>query len=494
MSAETQPPSVNVEQIVQQIREQVQQRMDAASPKPILPYPHTTPVLEVPGELVRGLRSLTRDVERHSTDVGQPTPAPPTIRGRIGSIVMRLLGRFLWWYTFQLQSFISATLRLYREQIKVIETLSDRIDAVRSGYAADRQADKQVDKQLASDITRLKQDTHAWFADEVSAREELEQRLSRELRLLAPVTARVEELEQRLASESQRLSRESQQLAQQLAQVGARVAELGLYTHQTRTQVSLQERRISLLIEEARKRLPEPFSDEQLRNLVGYNRQKDDSIYAAFEDVFRGSREDIKNRQSVYLPLLQQHNIGSSWMPVLDLGCGRGEWLELLRESSLQASGLDRNDAMIERCRALDLDVTQGDALRYLGNLPGATLGAVTAFHLVEHLPFDTVLDLVDEALRTLKSGGLLILETPNPLNILVGAHNFYLDPTHLRPLPSGMLRFFVEARGFCNVQVKELHPYPESVRLPEDGLDLARRFNDYFYGPQDYAVIGQKP
>jgi O-antigen chain-terminating methyltransferase len=148
---------------------------------------------------------------------------------------------------------------------------------------------------------------------------------------------------------------------------------------------------------------------------------------------------------------------------------------------------------MVERCKALGLPVAQGDSLLYLSSFPDASLGAVTAFHMVEHMPFDVVLTLVDESLRVLKPGGLLILETPNPANLQVGAFSFHLDPTHLKPLPSPMLRFFVEGRGFCDVHVKELHPYPEVVRFADDGRGVASRLNDYFYGPQDYAVIGRK-
>ncbi|HEY3455066.1 MAG TPA: class I SAM-dependent methyltransferase [Bryobacteraceae bacterium] len=181
-------------------------------------------------------------------------------------------------------------------------------------------------------------------------------------------------------------------------------------------------------------------------------------------------------------------------MPVLDLGCGRGEWLELLGEHNLQARGLDSNEMMIEMCKAAGLEVTLDNALSYLGTLPDACMGAVTSFHMVEHMPFDAVLALVDEALRVLKPGGILILETPNPENLLVGTYTFHFDPTHLKPLPSPMLRFFVEARGFCHVQVRALHPYPETVRVPDDGKGVAGRLNDYLYGPQDYAVIGQKP
>jgi O-antigen chain-terminating methyltransferase len=126
--------------------------------------------------------------------------------------------------------------------------------------------------------------------------------------------------------------------------------------------------------------------------------------------------------------------------------------------------------------------------------LPDSCLGGVTSFHMVEHMPFDLVLAMIDEALRVLKRGGVLILETPNPQNLLVGAYTFYFDPSHRKPLPSPMLRFFVEARGFCNVEIKELHPYADSARLPETADGVASRMNEYFYGPQDYAVVGRRP
>jgi O-antigen chain-terminating methyltransferase len=153
-----------------------------------------------------------------------------------------------------------------------------------------------------------------------------------------------------------------------------------------------------------------------------------------------------------------------------------------------------RPSHLIEGYESKALPIVQGDALGYLRGLPDACLGAVTSFHMAEHLPFDVVLTLVDESLRVLKSGGILILETPNPANLLVGAHTFHLDPMHLKPLPSPMLRFFVEGRGFCDVHVRELHPYPEVVRLHDDGSGVAGRLNDCLYGPQDYAVIGRKP
>jgi O-antigen chain-terminating methyltransferase len=303
-------------------------------------------------------------------------------------------------------------------------------------------------------------------------------------------------LDARLSGETQAREQLAQQLSDEFSrkdQTQERVADMGRLVHQTMAEVNLQEHRLSMLIAEARKRLPDRLNKKQLENIVEQEDHKFDALYVAFEDVFRGPRDEVKAKQSIYVPLLKERHIGSKNMPVLDVGCGRGEWLELMRENGLLAQGLDRNEIMIAQCRELGLDVVQGDAMSHLRTLPDQSLGAVTAFHIVEHLPFETVLAFIDETVRVLKPGGMVIFETPNPQNVLVGSMTFYYDPTHLHPLPSGMLRFFVEARGLCDVYIKDVNPYPEWVRLPDTDKGLARRLNEYFYGPQDYAIIGRK-
>ena len=252
-----------------------------------------------------------------------------------------------------------------------------------------------------------------------------------------------------------------------------------------------QKRLISLFLEEARQRLPEPFYPEQLQTFVNEDEHLLDAFYVAFEDYFRGSREDIINRFQVYLPVINQANVGTPEAPILDIGCGRGEWLELLSYSGYISKGLDMNRGMIEQCQARGLDVIAADAIEYLKNIPENSLGAVTGFHIIEHLSFNTLMRLFAETVRVLKPQGLVIFETPNPENVLVGSNTFYLDPTHRHPLPSPTIKFIAEMSGLCHVQIMKLHPYPDYHRLTGEGL--AERFNDYFYGSQDYAMIGYK-
>ena len=218
-----------------------------------------------------------------------------------------------------------------------------------------------------------------------------------------------------------------------------------------------------------------------------------DGFYADFEARFRGAREEIKKRQGVYLPVIAQAGAGTAEAPVLDLGCGRGEWLESLAESKLVAHGADLNHVFLAENRARGLEVVEEDALADLRGLQTGSLGAVTAFHLIEHLPFKVLVALIDEVLRVLKPGGAVIFETPNPSNLQVGACNFYHDPTHRNPIPIGLAVALLELRGFTKVSVKELHPYPETEWVSGGGPRVDGTLNKVLFGPQDYGVIGWK-
>jgi SAM-dependent methyltransferase len=140
------------------------------------------------------------------------------------------------------------------------------------------------------------------------------------------------------------------------------------------------------------------------------------------------------------------------------------------------------------------LCVCQAEALAYLGCLAENSQSLITGFHFIEHLSFEQRRRLLTEMLRVLRPRGLVILETPNPNNILVGASRFYLDHPHLRPLPPEATAFLFETFGFAAVEIRVLNPAPAEQRVPGRGDPLVARFNHYFYGPQDYGVIARKP
>jgi 2-polyprenyl-3-methyl-5-hydroxy-6-metoxy-1,4-benzoquinol methylase len=261
---------------------------------------------------------------------------------------------------------------------------------------------------------------------------------------------------------------------------------------QVSTELVLQGERLATLLTEARKRLPAPFDEEQLRAIAKEEDHKLDAFYASFDEQFRGSREEIKHRLKTYLPIIKQQGIGSDSMPLLDVGCGRGEWLELLGEEHLQASGVDSNRILVEWCRNRGLEVREAELIGYLHQIPDASLGAVTGFHIIEHLTIETLVEFLNQVVRVVKPGGVVIFETPNPQNVLVGSCNFYFDPTHRNPLPSQVTKFLLESRGFVRVEVLNLNPSDDTP--VDENSEVARRFNKYFYGPMDYAVVGHRP
>jgi O-antigen chain-terminating methyltransferase len=220
-----------------------------------------------------------------------------------------------------------------------------------------------------------------------------------------------------------------------------------------------------------------------------------DAFYAAFEDRFRGTREDIRARVAVYVEDVRAAHAATGGAPVVDIGSGRGEWLEVLRDAGIAARGVDPNEEMVRRTREARLEAVHSDGLRYLRTLAPASLSAVTGFHVIEHLQFADLVSLFAEALRVLKPGGMILFETPNPENLAVGAHTFWYDPTHVRPLPAAMVEYLAQSQGFARVEVRRLHPSEPWEALgtgPDE--EVRARLNAALYGARDYAVIAYKP
>ena len=254
------------------------------------------------------------------------------------------------------------------------------------------------------------------------------------------------------------------------------------------------ERNLKTLIEKAQEKIEQGGSPDQ-RALKMILKEKDamlDGFYVAFEDKFRGTREDIKSRQHYYLPLVQEvikQQIGV----VLDVGSGRGEWIELLQEHAIKAKGVDLNRLMVSESVSYGLDAIHQDAISYLKELPKESLSVITGFHIVEHLPFEVLISLFDESLRVLKKGGMIIFETPNPENILVGSCSFYTDPTHINPIPPVTLEFLATNRGFTDVKVHQLHPLKEAVYLEGKDKEDVNHLITALTKAQDYSIIGYK-
>lgn len=441
------------------------------------------------------LRARVSEVEEAAANISRMPPVPNTPRGRFGGALVRIARRALAWHTERVHFLGDAIAKAQEEQLVETQFLAERCrlnqralaetqeklaklaragrEAL-EGLKAERASREALEALIEARSKADRINDQRWCA-EVAARESIERRLNAEIGAREVLAHRVDALTSHLGETSDQLWIASR------------------YAHQAKAEVSFQQQRVSILIEEVRKRMPEPLTPAQLGLIVAEDAHQFDEFYASFEDAFRGTREDIKERQRVYLPYIRQAGAGTHVNPVLDVGCGRGEWLELLREDSLVARGLDSNLTMLERCRELGLDVEEGDVIQYLRRLPDCSFGAVTGFHIVEHLPFRAMVGLIDETVRVLKPGGLAIFETPNPSNLKVGANTFYTDPTHLRPLPSSMMRFIVEARGLCRVEVLALHPDPEGGSTAEFAPAGLARINEQLYGPRDYGILAWK-
>jgi len=241
------------------------------------------------------------------------------------------------------------------------------------------------------------------------------------------------------------------------------------------------------------------IKDNKIENIdIGSTLEKElnhylDDLYVSFEDKFRGSRDDIKKRQSYYLPIVKSVIKKREEELIVDIGCGRGEWLELLRENGFRARGVDLNRLMVKESKALNLDVIEEDGIEFLRSLESNSISIVTGFHIVEHLHFETLIELFDESYRVLRDGGLIIFETPNPENIIVGSCTFYIDPTHKNPIPPVTLEFLIKNRGFRDIKIHRLHPIKEPSFIDIlNGEDL----NNLIFAStkaQDYSVIGYK-
>lgn len=252
------------------------------------------------------------------------------------------------------------------------------------------------------------------------------------------------------------------------------------------------QKRVSFILEELRKRLPKKIEKDQIKNVLQEEDHLLDAMYVLFEDRFRGLREDIKRRLRAYLPLLSKNKILKEALTV-DLGCGRGEWLELLKEEGYDAVGIDLNRVMVEECRKRELKVDFCDALEYLKGLKDNSLSMISGFHIIEHLDFEMFVKVLDEAVRVLKQGGMILFETPNPVNLEVGTSEFYIDPSHKNPLHPKSTAFLIESRGFIDVGYYFIEHKELKSTLKDPKEYPLKTFEDFMKVPKDYVLTGYK-
>ena len=325
-------------------------------------------------------------------------------------------------------------------------------------------------------------DSHALLQERVVA---LESQLRQEL---VATESRLREMLAAHSAHAQALQQELQQELQQVRQHGSSAR-----TRIFRAERALRRILYGLETSEHGRRPPDTQAGADQPVLAEPTLEFD---HAELTERFRGTEEEIKERQRTYVQSFEGRN------NVLDIGCGRGEFLELLREHGVKARGVDLDLDMVLLCRDKGFDVVMDDAFAYLGTLPDDSLGGVFAAQVIEHLPPRRVIELVKLCHRKLGADGVLILETPNPKCLMVFAESFYKDPSHIQPAHPDTMQFLLETMGFHAVELRFLAPVDPSLRIPSlkaPGADLEpfnesiERLNSLLFGFQDYAVIGRK-
>lgn len=249
-------------------------------------------------------------------------------------------------------------------------------------------------------------------------------------------------------------------------------------------------RKLDILNYELKKRTGMDI-DQTIQEIASKDFSPKNHIYFAFENTFRGSRDDIKNRQLKYVNYIIDAYKVSKGKYLLDIGCGRGEFLEILKEHNIPSKGIDIDEVNTGVCKEFQLDIELIDILQFLKSVDNNSLIGITAFQVVEHFNTAYLIEFIRVSFQKIKEGGVIILETANPLSFY-SLKNFFLDLTHRNPIPPDTLRFLVETSGFRSIEVIFSSPVQDEIKLKGNDENI-RKLNEVLFGFQDYVVIGRK-
>lgn len=213
---------------------------------------------------------------------------------------------------------------------------------------------------------------------------------------------------------------------------------------------------------------------------------RSDFLYRRLEDAMRGSEAEVRESVAPYVELAKTH------APLIDVGCGRGELLLACRDAGVAARGFDTNERSVADLRSRGIDASVAGVPECFASIADASVGTVVAMHVVEHLPIELLFALYRESARTLRSGGLLIIETPNAEAFAMTGAEFWRDPTHLAPRHPAALVLLGREHGFAVEEVRAAHPFPDANRFPGDS-PLAQALNERFFAGQDLRLILRK-
>ncbi len=390
-----------------------------------------------------------------------------------------------------------------REQFRRVETLERQQIEIREELA-------RREASYSEALARLTQQTQALAQQHLQRSEEQGRSIDQQRQRLEAQGQRLEQVDARYAAISPEIEAHYAQVGEQVeanytqvsAQIEKRFAELAAQVEAARKQYDefMATRERLLHAERQLRRIlsagngsKEPAPDQAPPAPVPAAAEMD---YAGFEDRLRTS-EKVSDKQRIYVPYFAGKG------PVLDVGCGRGEFLELMGEAGIEARGLDLDLDMVLLCKEKGLDVARCDAIEYLSNLSDTSLGGIFSAQVIEHLTSAQLTALVTLAARKLRPGGVIVLETLNPESLFVHYKWFWMDLSHVRLVHSQTLAFILESAGFVEVAANFTSPPAGVVPIPplpagESGsMEEFNRATEYLnkliYGDQEYFMVGRK-
>lgn len=417
--------------------------------------------------------------------IGSVNPRPPGVVNNVVQSVKRSIARGLGWfvrdqieYNRGLLIAVEATLEALNDVNRTFVAVGTRLDEIR----AEMRAAQERSDALAGEARELKDIRSHW----VHWRDEWEKKLFQNevhfLRGLADMQAAIDG--KLHAADANYRESVRQQHAEFTSAMAKAVEDVHARFWADIEKVRLEYER--MIHEELRIVRQKSFASgaPAAGSAPAASAEGFDFDYTRFAERFRGSYDDIRERQSRYV----KHFEGKG--NVLDIGCGRGEFLDLMREAGVPARGIDLDHESVAMCRSRGLEAEAADAFEVLAAAPAGYYDGVFAAQVIEHMTPQQVPKLVKLCGEKLRSGGVLVLETPNPESLAIFATHFYIDPTHQRPIPPALLVFYFEECGFGGIEVRRLAPaagdFPALAELPEG-------VREQFFGCLDYAVVGRK-
>jgi O-antigen chain-terminating methyltransferase len=420
--------------------------------------------------------------------IGAVNPRPPGFKNQLIQRCKRMISRALDWHVREQVDFNRAAMVCIQATLEALTDLNRGVAALTAHH---QQFRADVEQGLA-DLTGCHQElrTHAEdnkkFSDQWRANIE-ERRAASEIHLLRTVSElqsafhlRASLIETNFRESvrwqhddfSSELDRRTLEIQNRLWQDMEKIR--GEYDRLIHTELRLLRQKLAAGPSAVPAAIVTPSSQEPL-----------DIDWMSFAERFRGSEEKIREQQKYYV-----RRFAAASGEILDIGCGRGEFLEAARAAGLAARGIDQSGESVALCRSKGLDVEQGDLFEYLESLADGSLGGAYCAQVVEHLAPAALPRLVKLLSQKLRLGALVAIETPNPDCLAIFATHFYLDPTHTRPVPAPLLRFYLESAGFGSVEIERLAPAVDSMPAL---AELPSGFRDAFFGGLDYAIVARK-